>query len=331
MTNEQLIRLIESEYGISPYEISLSSVGAGSEAYFVTCAGGKYVLKFPLISPMNHPAAEPELCGFLRERGIPASEFIENRSGEYITRARDGRVCHMQRFVNGNVYDFNTTDDWLLRSSARMLGRIHEALKPHERLPVGIGADFFRYMTPENAISSYMRTLKIAREDGDEGIADDVVYRINMLERYTRAEFDLGKLTCVNTHGDYTVSQLICAESDIRAVIDWTTACVHPAVWEIMRSYMYAAKSCKEGAVDIDELCGYFKDYTEIAPLNEYDMRMAAPLYLYQIAVCDYYGQYYGSDAVNRGLFLHQAAFSTKLIRWFEKNVGELSEALAGI
>lgn len=38
-------------------------------------------------------------------------------------------------------------------------------------------------------------------------------------------------------------------------------------------------------------------------------------LYLYQIAVCDYYGQYYASDAENRDIYLQQARLATKLLK----------------
>lgn len=38
-------------------------------------------------------------------------------------------------------------------------------------------------------------------------------------------------------------------------------------------------------------------------------------LYLYQIAVCDYYGQYYASRAQNRAIFLRQARLATRLLQ----------------
>ena len=42
-------------YGLEPALIERSSVGAGSDTYFVTCADGKYVAKFPALSEINHP------------------------------------------------------------------------------------------------------------------------------------------------------------------------------------------------------------------------------------------------------------------------------------
>ena len=52
-------------YCLEPALIERSSVGAGSDTYFVTCADGKYVVKFPALSEINHPGAEPELCEYL--------------------------------------------------------------------------------------------------------------------------------------------------------------------------------------------------------------------------------------------------------------------------
>ena len=53
-----------------------------------------------------------------------------------------------------------------------------------------------------------------------------------------------------------------------------------------------------------------------------------APLFYYQIAVCDFYGQYYASEAGNRGIYLHQAVFSTKLLHWLEEHAEDLTAKL---
>lgn len=141
-----------------------------------------------------------------------------------------GRVFHVQKFIEGKVYKPNSAPDWLMKESAEMLGKIHTALKDYEGLNVGIGNDFFKYMTPENALRSYENSLSIARENGDSEIEADLLYRIGLMKKFPKYRFEIDKLTCVNTHGDYFISQLICGEDRINAVIDWTTACVHPAV-----------------------------------------------------------------------------------------------------
>lgn len=320
--------LLKYHYGLDVLETEKSAVGAGSDTYFVTCADGRYVVKYPAASEINHPEAEPALCEFLLRQGIPVCQFLRNKEGDFLTRDEHGREFHVQRFIGGQVYDLNTAPQWLLTESARMLGRIHTGLAAYTGLPLGIGADFFRYMTPERALESYRRSLIIAQNQGDQNIAADLEYRIELIQRFPAFRFDLQELTCSPTHGDYFISQIICGEDRINAVIDWTTACVHPVVWEIVRSYVYAAPSCKEGQIDMAEFLDYVAEYRKFAPLKEADLRSMADLFYYQIAVCDYYGQFYASTADNRRVYLHQAVFSTKLLRWLEANRETLTQKL---
>lgn len=320
--------LLKHHYGIDCLEIEKSPVGAGSDIYFVTCSDGKYVVKYPASSAINHPEAEPELCEYLLEKGIPACQFMRNQEGKFLTVDESGRQFHVQRFIEGKMYDLNTAPDWLMAESARMLGQIHAALREYAGLPAGIGADFFKYMTPERALESYRRSLANAQCRGDRKIIEDLQYRIDLMQRFPAYKFDLNELTCCATHGDYFISQIICGDEKINAVIDWTTACVHPVVWEIVRSFVYAAPSCKEGQIDMDEFLRYVAEYRKLATLNEYDLLCMVRLFYYQIAVCDYYGQYYASTADNRDIYLHQAVFSTKLLRWFESHVETLTARL---
>ena len=190
------------------------------------------------------------------------------------------------------------------------------------------GQGFFKNMTPQRGLASYKRSLLIAKKLGDENVIEDLKYRIGQMNKFPRMEFDLSKLTCQGTHGDYMISQIICGENTINGVIDWTTACVHPVVWEVIRSYLYGAQSCRSGQIDIADFIRYVENYLSYATLNKYDIDMMANLFYYQISVCDYYGQYYGSTAQNRIIFLQQAQFSTKLMKWFEENSNLMTEEL---
>lgn len=321
--------LLKKHYNLDATSIEKSTVGAGSDTYFAACANGKYVVKFPSVSEINNPESEPKLCEFLLQNGISVCRFIKNAEGEYVTADENGRIFHVQKFIDGALYDWNTAPDWLLWQSAEVLGKIHTALKNYSGLPVGIGADFFRYMTPENALRSYKSTLETARLNGDGEIENDLLYRIELMKRFPKFSFDLERLTLGATHGDYFISQLICGEDKINAVIDWTTACIHPVVWEIMRSYVYAAPECAKGEININKLSEYFRSYCSFARLNEYDLQNAARLFYYQITVCDYYNQYYTSTAANREIYLRQAVFSTRLMKWFEKNIDDVEIFIA--
>ncbi|MBE5963102.1 MAG: aminoglycoside phosphotransferase [Lachnospiraceae bacterium] len=327
-TENELKRLLNDRYGMELKEAIKSQIGAGLDTYFITCDSGKYVIKFPSISSMNNPETEPPLCEFLRKKGIHVSEFIRNKEGEFLSQDTTGRMFHLQRFVEGKVYELNTAPEWVMRESASTLGKIHTALMEYHGLPEGIGQNFFHFMTPERAQKSYMATLEKARQKKDAKIEEDLIYRLQFLKHFPEQHFDLNQLSMRSTHGDYFISQLICGENSIHAVIDWTMACMHPAVWEIIRSFVYGDSDCRNGEIVIPKFIAYVKEYLKYATLTHYDLITMPRLFCYQIAVCDYYNQYYESVADNREIYLGQAVFSTKLMRWFEAHMEELVEEM---
>lgn len=310
--------ILKEQYGLHLKGREKSALGAGSDTWFLVCEEGKFVLKFPAASEINRPEAEPELCAFLRRRGVPACDFLKNRDGAYLSRDGEGRVFTVQRRLPGVTPAWNTASEALLMDSAQMLGKIHRELREYPPLPEGIGPGFFRYMTPQRALESYRRSLEIALGRGEMGIAEDLRWRMELAGEMAAPDFDLSRMTRCNTHGDYFISQFLCENGRLSAVIDWTTACVHPAVWEIMRSFVYAAPCCRDGKVDAALLEKYVSAYCSEGSLNEYDRQNLVRLYCYQIAVCDYYGQYYASTAGNREIYLEQAYLATRLL----KNMG---------
>lgn len=321
MENKMLGQLLESNYGLKLVSIRKSTVGAGSDTWYVHCEEGDFVLKYPAASEINHPEQEPELCEFLNNHGIPVCSFLRDCRNSYLSEDTQGRRFTVQRLIQGVTPDWNTSSKDIMLESAELLGRIHNVLKDYPALPVGIGEDFFRYMTPESAAESYRRSLNIAQSSNDLQNAEDLRWRLSLMERFPDMHFDLEKLTMRNTHGDYFISQFICEQGHLKAVIDWTTACVHPVVWEIMRSFVYSHPKCAAGVVEEETLRRYVQAYCRYGSLNEYDMQNLRSLFYYQIAVCDYYGQYYSSQAANREIYLRQAVFSTKLLKGMEKDI----------
>lgn len=221
----------------------------------------------------------------------------------------------VKRRFAGSTPEWNSASDALLLESAELLGRIHAVLQDYPALPEGIGAGFFAYMTPQRALASYRCSLETARQLGDAAIAADLEWRIGLMQRFPAWRFDLSRLTLRNTHGDYFISQFLCEDGRLTGVIDWTTACVHPVIWEIMRSFVYGAPCCAEGRVDKRLFERYVEAYCRYDMLNDYDRENLYRLYFYQIAVCDYYGQYYASTASNRHIYLRQAQHATRMLR----------------
>lgn len=319
--------ILRDRYGIDPISAKKLSVGVGADTYVITAKQGKYIFKRPDPNEMNGAEREPEICDFLRERGFRVSEFLRNREGSFIT-TEEGVACHLQRFVEGENFYVHSASEGLLSDMAETLGKIHAALLGYPPLPEGIGAGFFETMTPERALESSLRSLRIAEEKGDSESAEELRWRIGFYERYPLAAPDIRSLTVVNTHGDYFITQLLCQNDRIAAVIDWTSACRHPAIWEVFRSWLYADPACKGGLLPPDRLIRYVRAYQSAFPLTARDIESMAGLYFYQIAVCDYYGQYYASTASNRHIFLDQARYATRCMKRFEAELAPLTEAL---
>ncbi len=156
--------------------------------------------------------------------------------------------------------------------------------------------------------------------------AGELRWRIELMTRLKPARFDLSRLTTVNTHGDYTPNQLIYSDDGQLSVIDWTTACRHPAVWELARSYALSAPECAKGELSAESFIEYITAYLEEARLSAYSLENILSVYFYQITVCDYYGQNFSSSAANKEIFLNQARFSTGMLKCLEKNMQRITE-----
>ena len=325
---DKIQSLIKNQYGVDVSSYEKLTVGAGSNTFHLFAENGEqYILKNANINEANNPQNEPKLCNYLLSKGIPVSKFVPNINNEFVWYDEDD-IYHMQRFVSGKNYDIHCAPDWLMCEMAKSLGKIHTTLINYDALPVGIGEIFFKYMTPTNALNSYQKSYQYAVSNNLHEIADDLQYRIGLMSRLAIPEIELNNLTRRNTHGDFFISQVICNESCIAAIIDWTTACIHPIVWEIIRSFIYGNSKCKEGNIPIAEFVEYTRTYLSEASLNNYDLMMMPYVFYYQISVCDYYNQYFSSDADNRYIYLQQATLSTKLMKWFEIHVKDLSDEL---
>ena len=146
--------MLKELYGLDAISMERVEMGAGTVVYIVVCKDGKYMIKYASENKMNHPEQEAAVCMHLQKQGIPAAIFVKNRHGAFLSRDENGRLYSVQIFQEGKQYRYHEAPDWLMEEQARMLGRIHYALKNFGEIPVGIGEKFFEHMTPEHALKS---------------------------------------------------------------------------------------------------------------------------------------------------------------------------------
>jgi aminoglycoside phosphotransferase (APT) family kinase protein len=323
-----IIRLIEKLYDAGMVEsIFRIAEGFGSQSYYILTNRGEYILKDIELNYMNHPENEAMILCELSKNGIPVSEIVPAKNGDYVLNL-DGKVYHLQCYIEGKIYGRNSAPEWLLYEAGRMLGKIHNVMDQLPSLPTGMGQGFFDYMTPQKAKSNYLQTLELASQKNDTEFINAIHSKLRMLEAFEGFSFEVSKMTSRKTHGDYKLQQIISGRDKINAVIDFTSACVHPVCWEIIRSYTSGDRECIEGNINIDIFRKYISCYLEHGTLNSYDLKIMPYLYYYQNLVSDYFGQYYASDNRNKQLLREDALFSLKLCRWFEGNIEKLEDAL---
>lgn len=195
---------------------------------------------------------------------------------------------------------------------ANILGKINVVLKDFN-LNEGLSQGFFEYMKPEKALKSYKKSLKKAVEINSDEIAYYIEKRIELLKYIEHWTFDITKLTCCNSHGDYTNNQIII--NDNINVIDLTSACRQPVIWELTRFFFHSDISAKDGKLNEHRFFEYLTYYQRSILLNDYDLDNIFKLYFYQILVCDYYSQYFNEEnKIKKNDYLNQADFASKVL-----------------
>ena len=101
-------------------------------------------------------------------------------------------------------------------------------------------------------------------------------------------------MSIMNSHGDYSVQQLIYNNEKETSVIDFESAKRLPIMWEIIRSYTYIDKDVKNGEMNIDTFVEYVNEVSKYVELNEYDLKYLPYVYLIQLARSTFgYSEYF--------------------------------------
>jgi len=334
--SEAIAGLVQRHYDL-PDVLQVTPIATGSATCRkITTVGGAFILKeFPARYTPGDVRHEPVLNRYLAERGFPVGFFLATREGPFIWVYRD-RVFHLQEYVEGNIAAQNQAPPWLLSASGRLLGRLHAILDGFGELRRGFPETWFALDVGVH-VERYGALIEAAEAlppgQTRDRVVHDLRYKSNLLPGLARMPFVPGDLTYRNSHGDYHVSQLICGEDAIRAVIDFSGACNLPATWEVIRSFTLAAPSCREARIEVAELVDYVKSYVAGGGrLDTVDLAAMPYLYLFHLARSDYgYRQFLHGDAPaeTRKHLLRFGFWRTQMCRYLESHAPMLSDTLA--
>ena len=337
VSEQDIQAVLREKYRIHEIYRVTALTGGSANCYRIQAAEGEFVLKeFQSKYSVEDVQIEPKITEFVRTHDLPAAKFIQAATGEYAWAYRN-RAFHLQRFVEGAIFPQNGAPDWLLRDMPCLLGQLHRVLFgfPHP-LTAAFGRSWFNQWDVDESRQQYAILIAAAEclPQGQvrEQTLKDLHDKRNLLLKVAQVHINPNRLTQHNSHGDFNILQLIYKSSKIKAIIDFSSACKIPVVWELIRSYTSADSQCAEAAIDIPSLKNYVCTYLEHAPLSRYDLEMMPYLYYFQLARRRYgYREYLITRSENRESLIQFGFWRTNLCRWLEKNAANLSGELSNL
>ena len=327
--NEDTIkRILEDNYNIETSKVTKIDRGTAN-IFEVRSKEKKYILKeFSEGRSEESVIKETNIINFLKDRNIKVPVYIKSTQGNFYIKF-ENRIIIVQEYVDGYTMENNTGDYNKTIESATILGKMTKELKDYTGLEEdGIIEKWFSKESLENGITKILDLKSKLNADNpyksifEKDLEDKINMSKDLIENF---KFDIiQKLTIMNSHGDYSVQQLIYNEKEETTVIDFETAKKLPIIWEVMRSYSYIDKEAKNGNLNLNTLVDYVKEFSKYVKLNEYDLKYAAKIYLIQIVSSPFGYKQYNDNYEKTGL-LEFALFRTNLCRYLYKNSDEIS------
>jgi len=319
-TQQSLNEFLQRKFALEPEAVS--PIPRGSACLFLAqCGDGRrFVVKeYQRDSYEPHGVRqEARLSIFLSERGIPTSRFMHARDGAFV-RTHCGRLVTVQEYIEGEAPAGHDAAPWLMEASARLLGELHRVLLDfphmHEEFTPDWGAP--ERIPPKRREYETLLAKAERLEDPRAGrIAEDLRFKLAGLD-WLAAQPNVTKgLTYVNTHGDYSIVQLLTGENKIVAVLDFAGACRLPAVWEVIRSFSLGDPACAGGALPQNRLEAYIDAYEAVFPLSMTDRKNMRRFYAAQLLRSTYgYKQFFDPAVDGREALLRFGFWRTDLLR----------------
>lgn len=311
----EIRNLLEKEYNIKAKNIRPINKGTAN----IYNIDNKYILKeFSEDRKKESILKEIDIINFLSKKDIKVPKYIETISKQFYI-IKYNRIIIVQEYITGYTIENNTGDYEKTIESATILGKLLKAFKEYKELDdERIIEKWFSKDYIQNGLKKMKKLKKNLNYNNkfSKKIEKDLDDKIEM-SKYILENFDfsiINKMTMQNTHGDYSVQQLIYNDEKGTTLIDFETAKKMPIAWEIIRSYSYIDKDAKEGIINEYALEDYFKEVMKYVKLNEYDLKYAKVIYLIQMLGSIYGYKQYNENVENIEI-LEFAFFRTNLCR----------------
>lgn len=333
LTPDLITKLAGKKYGLEIRAVQRLTLGSAN-CYCISDDKNRYFLKeFQSGFSKGDLTREARLTDYLIGHGIPTARFIRTRSGAAFFVYRGHLIC-LEEYIDGATFHYNNFPQKYLPEAAATLGKLHQTLRGY-RLPVDMGKKWLSSFSAQRSISQYddlLRVLEAKREDKYyDRIKADLNYRRDLILRKSdQLIHSYQNITYTATHGDFQGCQLICDDDHIKAIIDFSSARILPATWELMRSYVQSSETCRATAqIDLEEFGRYVREYLKFFPLTRTDLQAMPDVYLFQLMRSRYgYPHYLLGDSEDREELLQFAFWRTDMCREIERKSEQISAML---
>lgn len=321
--NEEIIKdLVKRNYDIEVDSIKRINRGSAN----IYNLDNKYILKeFSSDREISSIEKEFNIIKHLDNKGMRVPTYVETKDGKcYVIF--DERIIILQVYLDGYAMENNTGDYDKTIESATILGKLTNALEDY---PLETTYDDWASKEDlEKGIEKLEDLIKKIKEDNPhkDKIISDLNRRIEISKELLDFNFEeLKNVSLKLCHGDYSVQQLI--YGDKTAVIDFETVRTMPIDWEIIRSYSYIDKECKNGEFNLNTFIDYVKEVMKYIHLTEYDLKYMPYIYIFQLVSSTFGYKQYNNDYSKTSL-LDFAFFRTNLCNYLYDNLEIISQEL---
>lgn len=222
----------------------------------------------------------------LAEHRFPVAGLVSTTEGSTLVQ-HDGRIYELFRFVTGKRFDKSNP---AASEAGRVLAHFHSILLSNKLEPV-VGSGTFHHSQQIPDVLSSISQMLASHEDSSalEGIDNTIEYIREQYETSAQKvqELEWDALGPQLVHGDWHPGNMLYADSEIIAVIDFDSLRFQPRITDIANGALQF--SMRMGTAEKVELWGDgFRGHTIQSFVQTYDQFSQIPLFASERAMVPY-------------------------------------------
>ncbi|MFJ9817677.1 phosphotransferase [Streptomyces sp. NPDC101151] len=293
---------------------------------------GPFVLKRVTDVPLDRLRRNLAALPTLAEAGVPVIAPVEAPSGGVVVEVGGSGYCLFPWALGAHVRGVDLPRAQVGRLGAE-LAKLHLALRRavgSGALPALPDAETADVVTPGQAMEKADRLAVAARAHGggdsfDTVALDALAKRRTLLSQYARLrpEGDVPAGPHGWTHGDFQYRNLLWADGELTAVLDWDRLGVRPYAEEVVRTAQ--VQFGVQGVFDLERVSTFVRGYRSVMPL-EPDELLDAARRLWWKRMTDFWQLEFHYDRHDHScdeLFIADEA----LLHWWTERLDEIERA----